>query len=335
LFLLLFVGLASAGLYYGYSKTRVRTDNAYVHATIYSISARIPGTVLEVLVKDNQEVERDQLLARLDPEDPSLKVRMAKAALASARTHHQEAQIGLKAAEAEDRLAEAKLAQAKLDLARAETLWDKRSISKEQYDRAITQNRVLTAQRRVTQARIGAARARIISSETNLENVEAQLAHAELMLSYTEIRSPSKGRVSQKAVEAGKVVQPGAPLMAIVDLEDLWVEANYKENQLEEVRPGQQAEVRLDIYPDQVFHGHVESIHAGTGAAFSLFPPENATGNWVKIVQRIPVKVVLDGHAPDPDKPPLRVGMSAEVTIYPGEKPSLLWPLSALASLLE
>jgi membrane fusion protein (multidrug efflux system) len=334
LFLLLLVGLAAAGLYYGYSKTRVRTDNAYVHATIYPISARIPGTVLEVRVKDNQVVERDQLLARLDPEDPSLKVRMAKAALASAQTHHQEAQIGLKAAEAEDRLAEAKLAQARLDLERAETLWEKRSISKEQYDRAVTQNRVLTAQRLVTQARIGAAKARIISRETNLENVEAQLAHAELMLSYTEIRSPSKGYVSQKAVEAGKVVQPGAPLMAIVDLEDLWVEANYKESQLEEVRPGQQAEVRLDIYPDQVFLGHVESIHAGTGAAFSLFPPENATGNWVKIVQRIPVKVVLDGYVPDPDKIPLRVGMSAEVTIYPGEKPSLPWPLSALAGRL-
>jgi len=145
LFLLLLVGVTVAGFYYGYSKTRVRTDNAYVHATIYPISARIPGTVLEVLVKDNQVVERDQLLAQLDPEDPSLKVRMAKAALASARTHHQEAKIGLKAAEAEDRLAEAKLAQAKLDLARAETLWNKRSISKEQYDRAITQNRVLTA----------------------------------------------------------------------------------------------------------------------------------------------------------------------------------------------
>lgn len=334
LFFLLLVGLAVAGFYYGYGKTRVRTDNAYVHATIYPISARIPGTVLEVLVKDNQVVERDQLLARLDPEDPSLKVRMARAALASARTHHQEAQIGLKAAEAEDRLAEAKQAQAKLDLARAETLWDKRSISKEQYDRAVTQNRVLTAQRLVTQARIGAAKARIVSSETNLENAEAQLAHAELMLSYTEIRSPGKGYVSQKAVEAGKVVQPGAPLLAIVDLEDLWLEANYKEIQLEEVRPGQQAEVRLDIYPDHVLQGHVESIHAGTGAAFSLFPPENATGNWVKIVQRIPVKVVLDEYATGPDKPPLRVGMSAEVTIYPGEKPSLPWPLSTLVSLL-
>ncbi len=334
LIVLLLAGLVFAGFYYLYSKTRVRTENAYVHATIYPISARIPGTVLDVLVKDNQVVEQDQLLVRLDPEDPSLKVRMAKAALASARTHHEEAKIGLRASEAEDRLVKARLAQAKLDLTRAESLWSKRSISEEQYDRAVTQNRVLTAQRLVTQAKISAAKARIVSSETNLENAEAQLAHAELMLSYTEVRAPGKGCVSRKAVEAGKVVQPGAPLMAIVDLEDFWVEANYKEIQLERIRPGQQAEVRLDIYPDHVFHGRVESIHAGTGAAFSLFPPENATGNWVKIVQRIPVKIVLDGYDAVSDAPPLRVGMSAEVTIYPGEKPSLPWPLSALASLL-
>jgi len=172
--------------------------------------------------------------------------------LASARTHFEEAKIGLKGAEAEDRLAEAKLDQAKLDLERAESLWNKRSISKEQYDRAVTQNRVLTAQRLVTQARIAGARARITSSETQQENAKAQLAHAELLLSYTEIRSPSRGYVSQKAVEAGKVVQPSAPLMAVVDLEDFWVEANYKESQLEQVRPGQLAEVRLDIYPEKL-----------------------------------------------------------------------------------
>ncbi len=334
LVLLLLLGLAAAGFYYAYSKTRVRTDDAYVHATIYPVSARIPGTVLEVRVEDNQLVERDQLLVRLDPEDPSLKVRMAKAALASARTYLEEAKIGLRGAAAEDRLIEAKLAQAKVDLARAETLWKKGSISKEQYDRAVTQHRVLSAQRLVTRAKIAAAKARIASSETNLENAKAQLAQAELLLSYTEIRSPGRGSVSRKSVEAGQVVQPGVPLMAVVDLDDLWVEANFKESQLEQIRSGQQVEVRMDLSPGYVFRGHVESIHAGTGAAFSLFPPENATGNWVKIVQRVPVKVVLDGYAPGPDTPRLRVGMSAEVTVYPRGKPSLPWPLSSVESLL-
>lgn len=331
---LLLVGLTAAGFYYWYSRYRVRTDNAYVHATVYAISARIPGTVLEVLIEDNEVVEEGQLLVRLDPEDPSLKVRMAKAVLASARTQHEEAKIALQAARAEDKLTEANLAQAKIDLERAEALWKKSSISEEQHDRAVTQKRVLSAQRLVTQARIAAAEAGIASSETNLENAEAQLAQAELMLSYSEIRSPSRGYVSQKAVEAGKVVQPSAPLMAIVDLHDFWLEANYKEIQLEQVRPGQRAEVRLDTYPDRVFRGHVDSIYAGTGAAFSLFPPENATGNWVKIVQRIPVKVVIDDYSPGPNAPLFRVGMSAEVTIYPRGKPSLPWPLSFLASLL-
>ena len=331
--LLLVVGLSAGGFYYWHSKARVRTDDAYVHATIYPISPRVPGTVLEVLVEDNQIVERDQLLVRLDPEDPSLKVRMAKAGLASARTHYDEAEIGLKAAEAEDRLSEAKLEQAKVDLRRAEVLWEKGSISEEQYDRAVTENRVLTAQRLVTQARIAAARAQIASSGANLENAQAQLAQAELLLSYTEIRSPQKGHVSQKTAEEGNVVQPGVPLMSVVDLEDLWIEANYKENQLDRVRPGQLAEVRLDVYPGYVFQGRVESIHAGTGAAFSLFPPENATGNWVKIVQRVPVKIVLDGHAPGPNSPLLRVGLSSEVTVYPEGKPELPWPLSHLANL--
>lgn len=330
---LMTIGLFAGGFYYWHSRMRVRTDDAYVHATIYPISARIPGTVMEVLVEDDQVVERDQLLVRLDPEDPSLKVRMARAALASAQTNHAEAKIGLAGAEAEDRLAEAKLEQARVDLDRAETLWKKGSISKEQYDRAVTQNRVLTAQRLVTQARIAAAQARITSSEANLESAKTQLAQAELQLSYTEIRSPSKGYVSQKSAEAGKVVQPGAPLMAVVDLEDLWIEANYKESQLERIRPGQEAEVRLDVYPKIVLSGRVESIRAGTGAAFSLFPPENATGNWVKIVQRIPVKIVLDGQEVDSNRPLLRVGMSSEVTVYPGGKPDLPWPLSHLAHL--
>jgi membrane fusion protein (multidrug efflux system) len=331
--LLMVVGLCAGVFYYWHSQLRVRTDDAYVHATIYPISPRIPGTVLEVLVEDNQVVEQDHLLVRLDPEDLSLKVRMAQAALASAQTNQAEAKIGLTGAEAEDRLTEAKLAQAKLDLERAETLWEKRSISKEQYDRTVTENRVLAAQRLVTQAKIAAARARITSSEANLASARAQLAEAELLLSYTEIRSPQRGHVSKKAVEEGQVVQAGARLMAVVDLEDLWIEANYKENQLERIRPGQEAEVRLDVYPGIVFSGRVESIYAGTGAAFSLFPPENASGNWVKIVQRIPVKIVLDGHEAGPNTPLPRVGMSSEVTVYPGGKPDLPWPLSHLAHL--
>jgi len=118
-------------------------------------------------------------------------------------------------------------------------------------------------------------------------------------------------------------VQPGFPLMSVVDLGDVWIEANYKETQVRRLRPGLKAEVRVDTYADRVLHGHVESLEAGSGAAFSLFPPENATGNWVKVVQRIPVKILLDDYRPEEDGPVLRTGMSALATVYPDTVPFL------------
>lgn len=307
---------------------RVVTDDAYVHCTIYTVSPRVAGSVVEVLVEDNQAVEPGQLLVRLDPEPPELQVRMARAALEAARTQYQGAEVGLRAAQAEDALVDAKLAQAKIDLDRAARLFERKAIAEDRYDQAVTQHRVLSAQKSVTLAQIEVAKAKVESSRAALESAQAQLAHAELMLSYTEIRSPGRGHVSRKEVEKGKVVQPGVPLMTVVDLGDLWVEANFKETQLEHVRPGLKADVRVDSYSGRVFPGHVDSIEAGTGAAFSLFPPENATGNWVKVVQRIPVKVVLDDLGEDLAEAILRVGMSTEVTIHLEGRPLLPWPFS-------
>lgn len=307
---------------------RVVTDDAYVHCTTYTVSPRVAGSVVEVLVEDNQAVEPGQLLVRLDPEPPELQVRMARAALEAARTQYQGAEVGLRAAQAEDALVDAKLAQAKIDLDRAVRLFERKAIAEDRYDQAVTQHRVLSAQKSVSLAQIEVAKAKVESSRAALESAQAQLAHAELMLSYTEIRSPGRGHVSRKEVEKGKVVQPGVPLMTVVDLGDLWVEANFKETQLEHVRPGLKADVRVDSYAKRVFPGHVDSIEAGTGAAFSLFPPENATGNWVKVVQRIPVKVVLDDPGDDLAEAILRVGMSTEVTIHLEGRPLLPWPFS-------
>jgi len=307
---------------------RVVTDDAYVHCTIYTVSPRVAGTVIDVLVEDNQEVEPGELLVRLDPEPPSLQVRMARAALEAARTQYQGAEVGLRAAQAEDALVEAKLAQAKTDLDRAARLFERKAIAEDRYDQAVTQHRVLSAQKGVSAAQIEVAKAKLESSRSALENAEAQLAHAELMLSYTEIRSPGRGYVSRKEVEKGKVVQPGVPLMTVVDLNDLWVEANFKETQLEHVRPGLKADVRVDTFSKRAFPAHVDSIEAGTPVAFSLFPPQNATGNWVKVVQRIPVKVVLDDPGKDLADAVLRVGMSTEVTIHLEGRPRLPWPLS-------
>ncbi len=320
LFVLLATVAAVVFLYLAYKGGRLVTDDAYVHATIYSIQARVPGTVLEVPAEGNQPVEAGQVLVRLDPEEPEIMVRLAESALSSARMQYKEARIGVRAAGAEEKLVEAKLSQAKKDLARIEKLWKKKTVSEDRYDRAVTQHRVLTSQMSLVGAHRTLAEARIETSLTAVETADARLADARLRLSYTEIRSPGKGIVSKKNVEPGMVVQPGFPLMAVVDLEDLWIEANYKETRFDKISPGLKADIHVYAYPGRVFKGRVESIEAGSGAAFSLFPPENATGNWVKVVQRIPVKIVLDEDAGGMDSPRLRLGMSAEVTVFPAEK---------------
>ena len=134
---------------------------------------------------------------------------------------------------------------------------------------------------------------------------------------YTKIYAPSDGHVTKKSVQAGNQIQPGQPLMAVVPLDDIWIIGNYKETQLEKVKPGQKVTIRVDTYPGKLFEGKVESIMSGTGSAFSLFPPENATGNFVKVVQRIPIKIVLDNNS-DAEHI-LRVGMSVEPTIFVGK----------------
>ena len=151
-------------------------------------------------------------------------------------------------------------------------------------------------------------------AEATLKQAQADLALAELQLAYTEVKAPADGVVSKRTVELGQVVQPGQPLLAIVPLHEVFVLANFKETQLARVRPGMRADVEIDGFPGKVFHGIVESISAGTGARFSLLPPENATGNWVKVVQRVPVKVLLDQKEVG-NPQPLRAGMSAVVTI--------------------
>jgi membrane fusion protein (multidrug efflux system) len=161
-------------------------------------------------------------------------------------------------------------------------------------------------------AQVAVIRARAASAEARMAQAKAILAQAELNLAYTSIRAPAAGVVSRKTVEVGQVVAPGQPLMAIVPLDTVWVTANFKETQLTDMKPGQKARIQVDTYGRR-YDGHVDSIAAATGARFSLLPPENATGNYVKVVQRIPVKIVLDGPR-DPDRP-LRPGMSVTATV--------------------
>ena len=185
------------------------------------------------------------------------------------------------------------LEQASRDRVRAEALYRQEIFPKERYENACTAYNLARAQ---------------------LNAAEAQLKIARHNLEYTKVYAPSDGYVTKKSVESGNQIQAGQPLMAVVDMGDVWVTANYKETQLKNVKVGQRVEIKVDTYPDSIFTGKVESIMAGTGSAFSLFPPENALGNYVKVVQRIPVKIVFDNGTCDKHK--MHIGMSCIPTIF-------------------
>ena len=279
-------------------------------------------------------------------------VQQADATVAGAQNEVQVAQANLVAAEARQREKESLASRAARDVERLTPLAKKDEIPQQQFDAAVAQAEsaraaadaarsdvaaaqggVTVAQQRVAQASGAAAQARgalqtartapeqlkvtearATAAEARVQHARAELAQAELNLQYTTIAAPGPGVVSRKSVEAGQVVQAGQPLMALVDLERTWVIANFKETQLASMRPGQKAELDVDALGGRTFKAHVDSIAAATGAKFSLLPPENATGNFVKVVQRIPVKLVLE-PGEDPHHQ-LRPGMSVTPTVY-------------------
>lgn len=299
------------------SLTHISTDNAFVEAHVYSLSARVPGNVTRVTVDDNQQVRKGDLLVELDAADYRAKESDAAAALAMAQNETSGDYAQVAAARADVNLARANQAQADVDLTRARNLYGREVLSKEQLDRAETARKVAQSQVRAAEEAMRKAQAMVGAApggkEARVAQKAAQLEQSRLNLSYTKIYAPADGYITKKSVEQGNNVQAGQPLLALVALNDPWVVANYKERQLTHVKPGQMVEFEVDAYPGRTFRGRVDSIMAGTGAAFSLLPPENATGNYVKVVQRIPVKIVID-KASDPTNL-LRVGMSIVPTI--------------------
>lgn len=218
------------------------------------------------------------------------------------------------------------MSQAQIDFERAKQLRTQGVVSREFYDQAVTAQRVALADQALAQHQVEQARAALGADVTEnggqdhahydraiVQQAQAALEGAKLDLSYTEIRAPLSGIITRKSVHVGNRIQPGEPLLAIVPVDRLYVTANFKETQLTDVHVNQPATVEADIYPGYIYKAHVDSISVGTGAAFALLPPENATGNWVKVVQRVPVKVVL--NEPPPADKPLRMGLSVEVNI--------------------
>ncbi|HXY62272.1 MAG TPA: HlyD family secretion protein [Nitrospirota bacterium] len=307
------IGLIAGFFYTSYRKTHVSTDDAFIDGNVHTIAAKINGTVKAVYVDDNQSVRKGDLLVEIDPVDNSVRLEEANSALSVERAKLAESETKIEAAKANLDLARANLKLAETDKDRAVRLFGEQVIPQEQYDRALTAYTVNLAQVKAAEEQLRTSESAKITQVSTIRQKEAQASLAELNYGYTKIYAPVDGYITRKSVQIGNQIQPGQPLMALVALSDLWVTANYKETEMQNIRPGQEVKITVDTYPGKVFKGKVDSIMAGTGVSFSLFPPENATGNYVKVVQRIPIKIVLQ-EGTDRDHV-LRLGMSVEPTV--------------------
>jgi membrane fusion protein (multidrug efflux system) len=297
---------------------RERTDDAYVNGNKIVISAQVPGTVVSVLTDDTQLVQAGQVLVRLDPVDAEISLARSASALAQAvRQVRQETST----AEQYDSLIATRkieLTRAQADLAKREPLLAANAIAPEEVRHA--RESVDLAKAALTQAVRQASASHALIDGTRLQNnpavLQAKTAFRDTWIAAQRnaVVAPVTGYVAERSVQLGQHIQAGQALMTVIPLHALWVDANFKEVQLRNLRIGQPAEVRSDLYGGAfIFHGHVTGMSAGTGAAFALLPPQNASGNWIKVVQRVPVRIEIDDA--ELSKWPLRVGLSATVTI--------------------
>jgi membrane fusion protein (multidrug efflux system) len=277
------------------------------------IAAKVNGTIMTVAVSSNQAVKKGDLLVEIDPADYDAKFKEATFALSVEKAKLAEAETKIESARANIDLARANLKLAETDKFRAEKLIAEKVIPQERYDRATTAYDIARSQVKAAEEQLRQAESQKITQAAAIRQKEATAALAGLNYKYTKIYAPAVGYVTKKNVQPGNQVQVGQPLMAVVSLDNLTVVANYKETEVENIRPGQEVRIKVDSYPGKVFKGTVDSIMAGTGVSFSLFPAENATGNYVKVVQRIPVKISLQEDA-DKDHL-LRIGMSVVPTV--------------------
>ncbi len=326
------LALATSGVGYGRYWWNVgrfieTTDDAYAGGNITAVAPHVAGFVAQILVTDNQHVRAGQLLIRLDPRDFQAALDRARAVASERRAALTglDAQYGLQQAmirQAQDDL-NAKAAQAAFageDALRYRSLALTSFGTRQNAERASAADKEAQSAARSAQAGLAAARqqltvldAEIAEARAGVAQAKADLAAARLNLGYTAIRAPIDGYVGNRAAQVGAYVASGAYLLSVIPARGLWVDANFKEDQLAQMRPGQPATVIADVLPGQVFHGHVLSLAPGTGAVFSVIPPENATGNFTKIVQRVPVRIALDDGAATLGA--LRPGLSMTVSV--------------------
>ena len=286
--------------YFLYDMSKYQTtDDAYVETTTVSVAPKVSGEIIEVYVKDNQQVKAGDPIAKIDPRDYEVRLAQTDAAYQRKILDQKSAKATLDAANAERELA-------KRDVERYTNLYKAGAVSKQTLDNAKTKYEAVLANQ--TKARENIFSDGKSVADADLKSLKAQRDMAALNLSYTTIYAPQDGKVAAKRVEKGMMVAAGSPLLTLVP-NNIWVVANFKETQLEKMRPGMEVTLKIDTYPHHKFKGKIDSIQRSSGAKSSLFPPENAVGSFVKIVQRIPVKIVFTEKV-DPDKYVIVPGMS-------------------------
>lgn len=306
------VALVALGAHALMTRGDESTDDAQVDADVVALAPRVGGTVAEVLVTDNAVVTRGQPILRIDDADYRVRVRQAEAEVETARSQAAAADAQIAAARASVTRAEAEAERAALDLRRAEDLKAGDAIAADRYDASRTLDQSAKAGAGVNRAQYAAALANASLAHARVRSAQAALDLARLQLSWTEVLAPADGTLSRLAARAGQIVQPGQPLGQLVPRQTYLV-ANFKETQVGGIRAGQRVEVQVDSYPGRRLAGRVESVSAGTGARFSLLPPDNASGNFVKVVERVPVRIAWVDPPADVE---LRAGLSALVTVH-------------------
>ena len=297
---------------------RETTDNAYVNGNQVAISAQIPGTVVAILADDTQHVDAGQVLVKLDSTDADVRLSQTRSALAQAVRQVRQQTDSASGSDATVAVNQVALKKAEADLKRHLPLIAQQAEAPETIQHlrdAVDQARAaLTSAQAQASAEHASVEGTDIANNPAVLQARANFRAAWVAAQRNTIYAPVSGYVAQRSVQLGNSVQPGQQLMTVLPLHDLWIDANFKENQLRHVRIGQPAKIETDLYGSSVeYHGKVIGLGAGTGSVFSLLPAQNATGNWIKVVQRVPVRIALDNQ--ELDKHPLRIGLSSDVTV--------------------
>jgi membrane fusion protein (multidrug efflux system) len=339
---LLMVGLPALFAVIGYSQYRanepfVSTDNAYARVAKASINARVSGQVVEIAVEDNQIVRKGQVLFRLDPQPLQIAVDRAEAQLGNARLRIDGLKASYRQQQAELQSARASANYDQKEFARKKALIASEFVSRAAYERAdtdlkVSRQRIASIEQQIasTVVSLNGDPDIAIDRHPTVREAKAQLDEAQLYLSYATVTAPADGIVAKvDDLQVGNYVSNGSAAFALISDHETWIEANFRETQLTHMRPGQTATITLDTYPDRPFKAHVISMSPGAGADFALLPPENATGNWVKVVQRVPVRLELDDADP---AMPLFSGTSATVEVDTGHRTPWWYPFKSLLS---